>query len=213
MAEDPSVPALERRDRRNHHQRERSRSRDRGDRNKENTENRNVRGGKKGSSGNFKYYEVVKAPPDEKLGDVEDDPRGSDPTKRITKKAFGRGSGRNTESFDPASTLVRPDLRVQIGSPSEKTYQKPLKHDDVVIVPELFGKESDWELYYKLVEEMRCAQRSDRDDDAKKKKKNGSDWIPWHEGAHLITKDPTGSPTYNMVRIPSGHPVGRKSFL
>jgi hypothetical protein len=136
----------------------------------------------------------VKAPPDERLGNVEDDPRGNDPTTRITQKATGRGHGRNTESFDPASTLVRPDLRVLIGSPSQVSFNKPLKHDDVVIVPELFGPEENWDLYYKLVEEMRALQQ-----DADKKESKGSEWIPWHEGAHLISKNPKGSPTYNMI--------------
>jgi len=40
------------------------------------------------------------------------------------------------ESFDLASTLARPDLRIQIGSPEISIYTKTLKHDDVVIVPE-----------------------------------------------------------------------------
>ena len=39
----------------------------------------------------------------------------------------------------------------------------PVKHDGVVIVPELFGKEDDWDLFYKLVEEMRCIQSSNSD--------------------------------------------------
>mmetsp|Transcript_4089 Transcript_4089/g.7879 ORF Transcript_4089/g.7879 Transcript_4089/m.7879 type:complete len:368 (-) Transcript_4089:724-1827(-) len=156
-------------------------------------------------------YEIVRNPPDERLGNIDDDPRGNDPTKRITKKACTRGHGRNTESFDPASTLVRPDLRIQIGSPALEVYNKSLKHDDVVIVPELFGRENDWDLYYKLVEEMRCVQSDPRNSnsgdnraDANKievgpELKKGSEWIPWHEGAHLITKNPKGSPTYNKI--------------
>lgn len=123
----------------------------------------------------FQYYKVVKAPPDEKLGNVHDDPRGEDPTQRITKKASGRGNGRNTESFDPASTLVRPDLRIHIGSNRIAKYNKPLKHDDVVIVPEMFGEEENWDIYYKLVHEMREFQNSNDDN-------KGSEWISWHEG-------------------------------
>lgn len=59
---------------------------------------------------------------DEKLHQLQveapqnEDPRGDDPTKRITQKAKRNGAGRNTESFDPADTLVRPDLRVWVGS-------------------------------------------------------------------------------------------------
>lgn len=60
----------------------------------------------------------------------------------------------------------------------------------VVIVPELFGEEDDWDLYYKLVEEMTALQ---------KENVRGSEWISWHEGAHLICKDPKGSPTFEKV--------------
>lgn len=136
-------------------------------------------------------YRVVQAPKDERLGGVQDDPRGEDPTKRITKKASSRGNGRNTESFDPASTLVRPDLRIQIGSNKSQVFQGPLKHDDVVIIPELFGPQDDWSMYYQLVKEMREVQAKG---DVK-----GSEWISWHEGAHLICKNPTGSPTFTKV--------------
>jgi hypothetical protein len=97
---------------------------------------------------------------DENLTSVPKDPRGDDPSKRIAKKKRG---GRNTESFDPKSTLVRPDLRVKIGSPALKSYPKTLKHDDVVIVPELFGPEDDWELYYQLAEKWwTCRTRTSR---------------------------------------------------
>mmetsp|Transcript_29292 Transcript_29292/g.63571 ORF Transcript_29292/g.63571 Transcript_29292/m.63571 type:complete len:418 (-) Transcript_29292:76-1329(-) len=136
-------------------------------------------------------YHVTNQEPDARLGDINDDPRGCDPTKRITKKASSRGNGRNTESFDPASTLVRPDLRIHVGSSRSSTFNRPLKHDDVVIVPELFGAEDDWSLYYKLVDEMRKIQS--------KGQSKGSEWISWHEGAHLISKNPTDSPTFNMI--------------
>ena len=136
-------------------------------------------------------YHIANPEPDARLGNINDDPRGSDPTKRITKKASSRGNGRNTESFDPASTLVRPDLRVHVGSSRSSKFNRPLKHDDVVIVPELFGAEDDWSLYYKLVDEMRQIQA--------KGQSKGSEWISWHEGAHLISKNPTDSPTFNMI--------------
>jgi len=119
------------------------------------------------------------------------DPRGDDPSQRIVKKkGQNKQGGRNTESFDPESTLVRPDLRVQIGSPNQPVYRKPMKHDDVVIVPELFGPEDDWKLYYQLVQEITDLQR----DGVK-----GSEWMSWHEGAHLIVKNPEKSVTFNKV--------------
>jgi hypothetical protein len=117
------------------------------------------------------------------------DPRGSDPTKRITQTAKRNGTGRNTESFDPASTLVRPDLRVWVGNPSDTKFTKPLKHDDVVIIPELFGPESNWDIYYALLSE-KCKHSNNV---------RGSEWISWHEGAHLISKNPVGSPTFERV--------------
>jgi hypothetical protein len=118
---------------------------------------------------------------------VAPDPRGGDPERRMTKKS----AGRNTASFDPTSTLVRPALRVQLGSPSSKFYNRfPLKHDDVVIVPELFGPEDDWKLYYKLVEEMTDLQQQNV---------RGSEWLSWHEGSHLVAKNPNGSRTFQEI--------------
>jgi len=140
----------------------------------------------------FPYYEVVKAPPDLKLGSIQDDPRGTDPAKRLTSKASHRGNGRNTESFDPASTLVRPDMRVLIGSSHVEKYNRILKHDDVVIVPELFGKEEDWTLYYQFIDEIRELQKDPQTN-------KNVEWIPWHEGAHLISKNPEKSPTFQKV--------------
>lgn len=107
------------------------------------------------------------------LHDLEiQDPRTTD--HRITKSASKRGTGRNTESFDPESTLVRPLLRVQVGSPLASSFRKPLKHDDVVIVPELFGDEANLDYYHQLLKEMQ----------------GRNDWTSWHEGAHLIVKRP-----------------------
>ena len=125
---------------------------------------------------------------DPNLPQLDDDPR-VDKAKGIKHVKTG-GGGRNTESFDPRDTLVRPDLRVIVG-PNREVYNKPLKHDDVIIVPEFFCKEDDWSLYYKLIEEIR---------DLQSKKSNGSEFISWHEGAHLIVKDPKSSPTFQMIQ-------------
>ncbi|GAX21968.1 hypothetical protein FisN_16Hu041 [Fistulifera solaris] len=85
------------------------------------------------------------------------DPRNKDTTndQRLTTKATKRGNGRNTESFDPSSTLVRPALRIKVGSAAVKQFTPPLRHDDVVIVPELFGPEENWDLYHQLLKEMK----------------------------------------------------------
>jgi len=144
----------------------------------------------KSNSKSNKYY-VAEQPKDENLpNNIKDDPRGEDPTKRITKKASSRGAGRNTESFDPASTLVRPAMRVVVGNPNIETFNKTLKHDDVVIVPELFGPEDNWDLYYQLVSEITELQNS---------QVKNSDFIPWHEGAHLICKNPEKSTTFQRI--------------
>jgi hypothetical protein len=64
-----------------------------------------------------------------------------------------------------------------------------LIYQSVVIVPELFGAESDWSTYYTLVEEITALQA----------KNPSSEWISWHEGAHLICKKPEGCPTFEKV--------------
>eukprot|EP00035_Acanthoeca_spectabilis_P019196 m.416627 g.416627 ORF g.416627 m.416627 type:complete len:419 (-) comp16830_c1_seq28:59-1315(-) len=135
--------------------------------------------------GGARQLELADPPTDADLRAVNDDPRSGRAFRQTT---HGR-KGRNTESFDPRSTFVRPDFRVRIG-PNVPRYNKPLKHDDVVVVPEFFCAEDDWSLYYRLVEEMRAAQ-SDR--------KDKSEWIPWHEGCHLISKGPEHSPTFKEL--------------
>lgn len=156
-------------------------------------------------------FTTNKTDPD--LPQMNDDPRSSDPSKRITKKALSQTKGRNTESFHAESTFVRPDLRVQIGSGRAEKYEKKLKHDDVVIVPELFGDEDDWTTYYQLVKELREIQEQEKSDGKENENNNNnnngggrrgrgpakSEWIPWHEGAHLISKKPDDSPTYQRI--------------
>ena len=121
------------------------------------------------------------------LDNVKDDPRVDRDGYKMVK---AKGGGRNTESFDPKSTLVRPDMRIMVG-PNRETLDRRIKHDDIIIVPEFFCKEDDWSIYYKLVEEMRAAQADGL---------NKSEWISWHEGAHLISMNPTGSPTFNAIQ-------------
>lgn len=95
---------------------------------------------------------------DARLPFVSEDPRYRNKQGKIGQSR--KGSGRNTESFDPSSTLVRPDMRIIIGSRDAEVFDKgPLRHDDVVVVPEFFCKEEDWSIYYQLIEEMVAAQR------------------------------------------------------
>ena len=128
---------------------------------------------------------------------VAEDPRGEniDPSKRIRNRGGNNKArtGRNTASFDPVSTLVRPDVRIHVGNPTKKTYDKPLKHDDVVIVPGLFADEEDWSLYYKLIEEISELQQANSSKNnnsggnGNKNYRGGkggrtvkTDWISWH---------------------------------
>ena len=74
--------------------------------------------------------------------------------------------------------------------PRVRHYPKPCKHDDVIIVPGFGCEENDWSLYYKLVEEMRSLQDSGQ---------KRSEWIPWNEGCHLISKNPKNCPTYEAI--------------
>jgi len=89
----------------------------------------------------------------------------------------------------PEAWPARPSMRV-ITLPPSRQYQAPVKHDDVIIVPEFFCKEDDWDTYYSLIKEMRqCQANGDRK----------SEWMSWHEGAHLLCQNPTGSKTYQKV--------------
>ena len=94
------------------------------------------------------------------------------------------------EPYDIPSALVRPDLRIHVGSNRSAVFNRPLKHDDVVIVPELFGSEDDQSLYNKLVEEMR---------DIESRGNKNAELISVNLDAHLISKDPSESKTFNMV--------------
>ncbi|CAK4084115.1 unnamed protein product [Aphanomyces euteiches] len=127
-----------------------------------------------------------KADPD--LPPVNDDPRVGK-VQPCAVKAMKGNTGRNTESFDPASTLVRPSMRIVVG-PKKPVFDKILRHDDVNFVPNFFCEEDDWSIYYKLIEEMRSIQSNGQ---------NKSEWIPWAEGCHLISQNPTGCPTYESV--------------
>lgn len=107
------------------------------------------------------------------------DPRN--PARRQTKYTHGR----NSDSFDPKSTLVRPDMRVVHESNTER-YPRNLSHDDVCIVP----KFEDPCSYHALLEEMQTLQQAQT---------KGSEYISWHEGCHLLIKNPEKSPTFQRI--------------
>ena len=84
------------------------------------------------------------------------------------KRTSGKGS--NTLSFDPKTSIQRPDMRIIFGDKTDK-YEYKLTH--VVIIKHFFEEPN---LYSKLLDEL------------KEKGINESDYIEWHEGSHLITK-------------------------
>ena len=59
------------------------------------------------------------------LPNVSDDPRITSNGRKLVKL---HGGGRNTVSFDPKSTLVRPDMRIIVGKATPKI-DRVLKHD------------------------------------------------------------------------------------
>jgi hypothetical protein len=58
--------------------------------------------------------------------------------------------GTLTESFYPASTLVRPDVVILVGLQAERCWRLS-NRGDVVIVPHFF---CDWNVYCKLFQDM-----------------------------------------------------------
>ncbi len=105
------------------------------------------------------------------------DPRGP---KRQTKFT----NGKNTESFDPKSTFCRPDMRILCKSKSEQLTH--MYNDDVVLIPKFVS-----DFYYDLLlqELYECQQSNVKD----------SEYISWHEGCHLIVKNPKESKTFNKI--------------
>jgi hypothetical protein len=73
---------------------------------------------------------------DPNLPQIKDDPRLLNPEEK-GKAQKKRGAGRNTESFDPKSTFVRPAMRIIVG-PNKPVLGRTITHDDVIIVPEFF---------------------------------------------------------------------------
>jgi hypothetical protein len=139
---------------------------------------------------------------------VVKDPRGDDPTTcRMTKRESNLPF---IDSFDPTSTYHhRPDIRIHVSLRGESTtltsttttkqqhhYSRPLRHDDVVIAPAFFGATHDWTLYHTLLQEMTHLSQQHQQQSRPNEEQH---WVAWHEGAHLIVKNPQGSPTYNRI--------------
>lgn len=94
-------------------------------------------------------------------------------------------SNSNSDDYDPPPLPPRQewDLRIRYGSPQLEAYNHPLKHDDVVVVPEFFGEEEDWTIYYQLLNEIKELQNEGVP---------GTQWkrCPKAAGKHLVCANP-----------------------
>ena len=101
---------------------------------------------------------------DRRLAQMNDDPRyhaGAELGK-AQKAAMGiKGlHGRNTASFDPRSTLVRPAMRVVYGRKGHELGAST-KPDDVIVVPELMCDASDQSVAVQLLAELKKSKELD----------------------------------------------------
>lgn len=85
-------------------------------------------------------------------------------------------------------SVIRPAMRIRALRPNAELGQ--ISHDDVIVIPEFACKIGDWDAYYTLLREIRAGQQSDGME---------SKWESWHEGAHLLTKSPNCSETFQEI--------------
>jgi len=89
---------------------------------------------------------------------------------------------------DQDASCTRPSMRViTVLDPREL---KSVRHDDVVIIPNFICEEDDWDVYYRLLQEMRENQAQGE---------RQAEWVSWHEGSHLLTKNPKNSTTFQDI--------------
>ena len=101
---------------------------------------------------------------DKRLAQLSDDPRyhpGAELGK-AQKAAMGiKGlHGRNTASFDPRSTLVRPAMRIVYGRKGHELGANT-KPDDVVVVPELICDAGDQSVAKRVLAELKKSEELD----------------------------------------------------
>jgi hypothetical protein len=97
------------------------------------------------------------------------------------QKKKSRGTGYN-----------RPDIRVRVGSPALDVYNRKLRHDDCVLVPEFFGMEEDFSTYNKVLNELSGLQRINVE---------GTEWIASPDGnsKHVTCTCPGRSPAVREI--------------
>ena len=72
-------------------------------------------------------------------------------------------------------------MRVIYTSGQEKTYNRKIASNEVILVSDLFSKEESEGMYEKLLEEMNNTEIDDKDL-----------WKLWHGDTHLIADDKKG---------------------
>lgn len=94
---------------------------------------------------------------------------------------------RNTTDFKP--NFDNPDLRIKFGNASKTSTCPPMTVNDVFVVPELFCKEENLQIYNSLLNEI-----------------PEETFCPWHEKCHVIANDrhnkgqwKKNSPTFQKV--------------
>ena len=96
-----------------------------------------------------------------------DDPRGPLEARKVRK-----GRGQNTASFDPSSTLHRPDVRVRVMDRTEAC--GTISADDMIVIPKAFAPG--------ILETMLA------ESDVLAKSNPEASFQSWHEGCHLLAK-------------------------
>eukprot|EP00127_Corallochytrium_limacisporum_P007255 Clim_evm11s245 gene=Clim_evmTU11s245 len=100
----------------------------------------------------------------------------SDRNKKDRKNNH-RKNKKNTVSFDP--DYSPPDMRVRVATTKEEFKSLGLTENDVVYVPNYFGKPADRDVYKNLLDEVKAATEGSTKDV----------WTFWHGDSHLIADD------------------------
>lgn len=109
---------------------------------------------------------------------------------KIRNKKKKNKRKKNTETFEPSHKPA--DMRIVYTSGQEKTYNRKIASNEVILVSDLFSKEESEGMYEKLLEEMNNTKIDDKDL-----------WKLWHGDTHLIADDKKGwkknCPVFNSV--------------
>lgn len=114
-------------------------------------------------------------------------------TKKV-KKATKSSSTNVTQTGIPPrlsrAAPPRPDLRVQFGNPTLMKYNRPLRHDDIVMVPSLFGSEEDRDTYSHLMDDISALQQRGVE---------RARWVASRTNNYLVCEDVLQSPTIQKI--------------